>query len=1208
MPNKDKVNIEVEYQLRAESEILLKEIRQINNEIKKSSGSYNKDISALVEKANVAKKSVTETSNALSKVKREFSESYSNVLKNLSAQESKLASIQKATEGAKNSYAKLVKAKQSGKNVSDKEYQDALKAQRAAVLYENSYGKALKSKIAASKVQLADLEAGGQQYAPIETTSAYKILNDQAQEYLERLRQMKSQAEQISEALKTPIGADTAKETQDNVDNLHKEVEILDYAAQLEKEQLTYLESLTEEERKALEVEEAEAEAMKAKIDALGSAQMYVKQLAKAQESMAIVSQDPQSSFFLENIPITTSQIEALNAKLDEIATTMMELDAISQQIGEDGLVSDEVALKSSELEAKINQLSSEYIQLSEGIMSANTANAELAEETNNVSLEFDTESASMSEISAKLAELKAQQKAWDKSGEFKLGDEQYNRLLVLMRELEQEQRAYKQELLGTAPVEKEHSTNLKDIARDTNKTTRSTKSFSKSLSQLKKSAKRGLTFITKYFLGFRSLFFLVRRLRSGIKEGIENLYNYNRSNNQTHTALDQLATSLLYIKNAWGAAFAPIINAVMPMLTSFIDTLADAGNKLAMFFAQLTGATTVIQAVKTFKAYNDELDKNAAGSSKAGKAADKLKDKLAPFDDLNVLGKDDHTDTTGSGSGGSGNLTEADYSKMFETVEVAKNSFVETLKSGDLFEIGSLIGNSIKDSLESIDWDSIQENIRTKLINLVAFINGVLNTPDLFKDVGSTLAELLNTVVISLDTILTEFDFAQLGRDVVDLVLGFIKTTDFGIIGKTIVDAVIGTFNLGKGLLEGLSSEDLPRLLWEKIKELFSKIDWGGLMDAALDFTFAAASFVNKFVDDLYKLLFDVTAPVAEFFANEIEASGGDIAAGLLKGIWDGLYNIGVWLKEHIYDPIVNKIKELFGIHSPSKVMAEIGGFIIQGLLNGLTSLKDKVAEVWRNFKNTAVEIFYALRDSISDIWTRIRDNIVSKVTNIRDGVVNIFGGLKNSIRDKFGAIRDSVAGWIQEIKVNINKKFRDLVDSAVYVFSLISQPIVSIFEKLNDALKKPLNFIIGLIESFCNFIITGVNGLVDLLNKISIKIDPSVREFAKNFNITLPGSIGFNIDHLDPIQIKPLATGAVIPPNNEFLALLGDQKQGTNIEAPLDTIVDAFKQVVGNLNVQNTGNAVMQVDGQTFARLMTPYVVSELGRRGYNVNILEV
>lgn len=63
------------------------------------------------------------------------------------------------------------------------------------------------------------------------------------------------------------------------------------------------------------------------------------------------------------------------------------------------------------------------------------------------------------------------------------------------------------------------------------------------------------------------------------------------------------------------------------------------------------------------------------------------------------------------------------------------------------------------------------------------------------------------------------------------------------------------------------------------------------------------------------------------------------------------------------------------------------------------------------------------------------------------------------------------------------------------------------------------------------------------------------------------------------------PLATGAVIPPNKEFLAVLGDQKSGTNIETPLATMVDAFKQAMAESGGGAT-TVVVQLDGKEIAR----------------------
>jgi hypothetical protein len=113
-------------------------------------------------------------------------------------------------------------------------------------------------------------------------------------------------------------------------------------------------------------------------------------------------------------------------------------------------------------------------------------------------------------------------------------------------------------------------------------------------------------------------------------------------------------------------------------------------------------------------------------------------------------------------------------------------------------------------------------------------------------------------------------------------------------------------------------------------------------------------------------------------------------------------------------------------------------------------------------------------------------------------------------------------------------------------------------------------INGIIGAFESMINWIVDG-------LNKISFNIPEWLGG----------GSFGINIPNvsLGRVSIPRLAQGAVIPPNREFLAVLGDQKQGTNIEAPLQTIVDAFNIALSQNGGSNT-EVVLEIDGREFGR----------------------
>ena len=107
-------------------------------------------------------------------------------------------------------------------------------------------------------------------------------------------------------------------------------------------------------------------------------------------------------------------------------------------------------------------------------------------------------------------------------------------------------------------------------------------------------------------------------------------------------------------------------------------------------------------------------------------------------------------------------------------------------------------------------------------------------------------------------------------------------------------------------------------------------------------------------------------------------------------------------------------------------------------------------------------------------------------------------------------------------------------------------------------------------------------INWIVGGINKISFDIPDWIPEVGGE-------TFGFNIPEASfgRVKIPRLAQGAVIPPNREFLAVLGDQKHGTNIEAPLQTIVDAFNIALqGNANYGGNTEVVLEIDGREFGR----------------------
>lgn len=133
-------------------------------------------------------------------------------------------------------------------------------------------------------------------------------------------------------------------------------------------------------------------------------------------------------------------------------------------------------------------------------------------------------------------------------------------------------------------------------------------------------------------------------------------------------------------------------------------------------------------------------------------------------------------------------------------------------------------------------------------------------------------------------------------------------------------------------------------------------------------------------------------------------------------------------------------------------------------------------------------------------------------------------------------------------------------------------------------DLGKTCINGLIAGFEGGINGIISAfesmINWIVDGLNKISFDIPDWLG--GGSFGINLPRA------NFGRVKIPRLAQGAVIPPNREFLAVLGDQKQGTNIETPLATMIEAFQTALDRRGGYNGGNTevILEIDGREFGR----------------------
>lgn len=256
-------------------------------------------------------------------------------------------------------------------------------------------------------------------------------------------------------------------------------------------------------------------------------------------------------------------------------------------------------------------------------------------------------------------------------------------------------------------------------------------------------------------------------------------------------------------------------------------------------------------------------------------------------------------------------------------------------------------------------------------------------------------------------------------------------------------------------------------------------------------------------------------------------------------------------------------------------------------------------------SFTGHGEELINGLKDVVSGFGKFFKGIFTGDMKLALEGAKQIWSGLKqtwnavvNSIRDAWSAFVD----WLKQknpalaaIFETIGKLFSDQYNAWKKILSGLITFLTGVFtgdwkkawNGVLDILKGIWNLVIGTIEGGINFIIDGINLLLSALNKIHFEIPDGVPLVGGK-------TIGINIPPVSRVQLPRLASGAVIPPNREFMAVLGDQKSGTNIETPLATMVQAFKQAMNETGGMGGRQitVVMQLDHR------------ELGRAVYNLN----
>lgn len=231
--------------------------------------------------------------------------------------------------------------------------------------------------------------------------------------------------------------------------------------------------------------------------------------------------------------------------------------------------------------------------------------------------------------------------------------------------------------------------------------------------------------------------------------------------------------------------------------------------------------------------------------------------------------------------------------------------------------------------------------------------------------------------------------------------------------------------------------------------------------------------------------------------------------------------------------------------------------------IINAFTTAWNSIKTVWAivvNWFNTYIvqplkAVFAVVTASLVTLFT----NAWNRIKAVWSVVSGVFLNIANAIKFVFSAAMTMTIGafnigWnsIKSIWSAASGFFTRIGNAILSIFNSVVSKVSNMFSRLWNAIfngaKSVVNSIGSLFQAIINTIINGVNAFLKIFNKV---VGAASR---------ITGDRWGGVSLIPKISIPRLAQGAVIPPNKEFMAILGDQKQGTNIETPLSTMIEAF------------------------------------------------
>lgn len=549
----------------------------------------------------------------------------------------------------------------------------------------------------------------------------------------------------------------------------------------------------------------------------------------------------------------------------------------------------------------------------------------------------------------------------------------------------------------------------------------------------------------------------------------------------------------------------------------------------------------------KEWNAMNDKLDKQNAAIREGEAELDRMKTKAGE------LGK--QLGNTGKNAG-----------KIQKGLDKASQGMEAFTKRVKMLAKRALVFTIIARALAALrDWMADVVAVNGEARDAIAQLKGAL----------LTLAQPLVQIIIPAFTALVK---------ILATVVSFIANIVSALFGTTAKESANAAKSLNdqknayKGVGGAAKSASKQLASFDEINKLNGES--GGAASAILpDFSqIGKLDFLDKITDRLEKIGQDI----ANIFRN-VKAFIGSVFSGDWGAALDSIADFVNHARELLAD-ILDAVSDIFG--DIIDTIIEKCGLAGTPVGNMMAGIKDIVQGGLGLISSILTGDLEKMKQSVIQMLTGVKTFVFGILDWFKMGLTSLLDWLDKKTNGRFHEIIELAKTYVNDVIEGVKQIFGGFIEFLTGVFTL---DWGKAWEGIKEIFRGICNTIVSVFEAAVNLIIKGINWLISKINTIQIKIPDWLGG----------GSFGFNFRPITELQIPRLAKGAVIPPNREFMAVLGDQKQGTNIEAPADLIRQIVREEINNASGGEEITIKFTGDLAQLARVLSPEITRQQRNR---------